>query len=196
MTHRHSVWAAAATVLVVAVGLLGACTSSEPEPNAPTTPPPTSTSAPPTVSVSPTPTADPEVEAAKAAVLEVYQRYWDIMVAAFADPTARIDPDLEVVAIDKGYTGVTSGVLALRKDGIEMVGAPGLEPEVTEIVPGESATIVDCVDSSDWTPQVAETGESAQVPGLAPRVVSTSQVTFYDGRWTISASATDRETTC
>ena len=131
-------------------------------------------------------------------MLDAYRDYWDVKVAALADPTVDPSADLAQVAIDTAFTDVTSSVELLRRDGIEVVGAPELEPEVTDIEIGTepTATIIDCVDSTDWTPQFVESGESAQAPGVALRVVTTSTAVLYSGRWTIRTSVADRESAC
>lgn len=196
MTQRNSARAAATTLLVGAAALLAACTGPQPGPSPSTASAPTTAAS--TPQTTPTPTLDPAVEAAKAAVLAAYQEYWDVKVAAFADPSVNPGAELERVAIDTAFTDITTALHLYRSHGIELVGAPLLAPEVAGVENGDeaTATIVDCVDSSDWTPQYVKTGDSAQVPGAASRVVTRSTAVIYAGHWTIRTSVADREATC
>lgn len=98
--------------------------------------------------------------------------------------------------MDTAYSDVAATVLYFRGQGIRWIGQPVLHPKVTNIVIGQSATISDCVDSTDWQPVRADTGKPAAVAGQAPRVVSTSSAYYYDNRWVIRTSTLDRETTC
>lgn len=151
-------------------------------------------------SSSPTTTApvDPTVAAAEAAILKAYRGYWDAKVAIYADPPQSVAPDLQTYAVDQALADVGQTQLTLRQSGILFRGSPAIQPTVSDVVVGNggTATITDCVDSTNWQPVYAATGASAAAPGQAPRLITTSTAYFYDGRWTIRASVVNRDKTC
>ncbi|GEK19911.1 hypothetical protein [Cellulomonas xylanilytica] len=186
--------AATATALIVVAALLGACTDPAPTPTpAPSATPSTSTPTP-----SPTPSVDPTIAQAEAAILEAYQGYWDAKVAAFANPTKDPGPELERFAVDKAFSDVGTALFTFRDSGIAFTGAPSLNPTVSNIVIGElgSATITDCVDSTEWQPVYTATGESAAAPGQAMTALTNSTAYWYLDHWTIRTSDVDRGTPC
>lgn len=183
-----------ATVLIVVAVLLGACTQPEPTPS----PTPSASTAAPTPTVSPTRSVDPTLAAAEVAILEAYHGYWAAKVAAFADPTKDPGPELERFAVDKAFADVASSVFTFRNSGISVTGQPALSPAVSEVVLGESgsATIVDCVDGTNWQPIYTATGTSAAAPGQEQKLLTTSTAYFYVDHWTIRTSNVDREAPC
>ncbi len=146
----------------------------------------------------PTPTVDPAVAAAEAGILEAYRGYWDAKTGSFADPSAAEAPALAMFAVDTALADVRASVHSLQSNGIAVVGAPILDPAVSDIALGETPTavITDCVDVSDWQPIYTATGDSAAPPEQSPRVLTTSTAYFYDGRWTIRSSDVDRDAPC
>ena len=177
---------------IAAASLLAACTPDDP---GPTTTPPTQTTSP---TPSPTPSVDPAIAEAEAAILEVYQGYWDAKVASFADPTQPQDPNLERFAVDTALTDAQSTLFMMQQSGVAMVGAPSLSPVVSDIALGDTGTasIVDCVDLTNWQPVFTATGDSAAAPDQTLRVPTESTAYFYDGRWTVRTSVVHRDTTC
>ncbi|KQY44126.1 hypothetical protein ASD18_17540 [Cellulomonas sp. Root137] len=132
------------------------------------------------------------------AILEAYHGYWAAKVAAFADPTKDPGPELERFAVDKAFADVASSVFTFRNSGISVTGQPALSPAVSEVVLGESgsATIVDCVDGTNWQPIYTATGTSAAAPGQEQKLLTTSTAYFYVDHWTIRTSNVDREAPC
>jgi|SRR5665647_571105 len=190
-SKRRSRWSGAAAC-IAAASLLAACTPDDP---GPTTTPPTQTTSP---TPSPTPSVDPAIAEAEAAILEVYQGYWDAKVASFADPTQPQDPNLERFAVDTALTDAQSTLFMMQQSGVAMVGAPSLSPVVSDIALGDTGTasIVDCVDLTNWQPVFTATGDSAAAPDQTLRVPTESTAYFYDGRWTVRTSVVHRDTTC
>lgn len=184
----------AGALIVSTAFLLAACTRSETFLPSPTTSAATAT----TVAPSPTATTDPEVVAAQAAILKAYRGYWATKVAILADPSVEPGPELETYAVDTALTDVYSTVLRFRSDRIIMIGAPVLEPKVSEIVPGPdgTATITDCVDVANWQPLFRDTREAAAAPGQATRVTANASAYFYMDRWTVRTYVVDRDTPC
>lgn len=195
MGSRHST-AGVATAVVVA-SILAACSpSGSPAPG-------TTTSAiAPTAAVSSsqpsTPSVDPTLGAAEAAILKAYRGYWDAKVAIYADPPQSIGPDLQTYAVDQALADVGQTQMTLRQSGIAFRGSPAIQPTVSDVIVGNggTATITDCVDSTNWQPVYSATGASAAAPGQAPRLITISTAYFYDGRWTIRASVVNRDKTC
>ncbi len=200
MRSRRSLSRAAVTG-VVAATLIAACSNPTPEPTPTTTSTPT-TSRTPSPTPSPTPSVDPTVDATEAAILQAYRGYWDAMVRILANPDPFDDAnkplwnELEQYAVDKAESDLFATAYQLSDSGIAMKGEPVLDPSVSDIVIDTSATVTDCVDSSDWQPVSAATGESAAAPGQAIRVTASSTLIYYDDRWVVNSYTPNREQTC
>jgi hypothetical protein len=199
MTSRYAISRAALVGVLTAV-LLGACTTSPPEP----TPTPATTTAEPspTPTTSPTASIDPTTAAAQAAVLAAYQGYWDVMVRILEHPdpfdAAQADlwSELDQYAIDTAKSDLFSTAFQMSDGGVAMKGEPVLDPVVADLVVGSSASISDCVDSSNWQPVDASTGESVAAPGQAKRVTAAATLVFQDDRWVVSSYKPNRDETC
>lgn len=194
--HNHAV--GVVTVTLAGALLLTACSTSatsttDPDP-APTTPPAPSTSSP-TMSPSPDPTAELD-----AAVLAAYRGFWRAQVTTLNNPRREPPPALKRYAIDKALADVRASVLIYRHGGIEMRGQPVLDPEISTWSgtpsPSATATIADCVDSTDWQPVYAATGKSAAAPDQNSRVIVESTVVQRAGRWVVRTSVAHRDQSC
>ena len=131
----------------------------------------------PTVSASLSP--DPSVSAAavQAAVLDVYHRYYDAVVAA-----QRGNPDPAL------FAGVAQGAFVeealararqFQTNGIVREGAPTFS-NVTVTVDGESALVWACVDNSKWViPGVESTFAPVQPGGVGLNKI--------DGSWVVTS---------
>ena len=201
MRSRRSLSRAAVTG-VVAATLIAACSNPAPEPT-PTTTIATPTTIPtPSPTPIPTPSVDPAMAAAEAAILEAYRGFWDVMVRIVANPDPFDDAnkplwtELEQYAVDKARSDLFSTAYQLSDSGIAVKGEPVLDPVVSDIVIDTSASITDCVDSTDWQPVSAATGESAAAPGQATRVTASSTLIYYDDRWVVNSYTPNREQTC
>jgi len=138
------------------------------------------------------------VNDAEEAVLQAYRGYWDGVVASFADPTQPQSPALAEHSDDAALTDAQSALIQLRSDGIHLVGAPALAPDVTavELDGSKTATIVDCVDASDWMPVFTNSGASAAAPDQPTRV--TYEVTAFhpENKWLIRRVTVHRDRPC
>lgn len=162
-----------------------ACTSGG---STPPTPSPTSA----TSAATATPSTDP----AAAAILDSYEAFSGGRVAALAHPRRKSLPkDLTRYGTGKALSDVRATILLFRQQGIELRGKPVLSPEVTD-VDGLSATISDCVDSTNWKAVYAATGKSALAAGQSARVMATVTATKPDDRWLITTVTNDRDRTC
>ena len=194
MWNRRATCGAAIALGIAA--LLAACSDPSPTPSPTTTF--SSPSLTPTLSPtsSPTPSVDPTIAAAEAAIAEAYRGYWDVKVKILADPTQDHWQEFSQFAVDVAQTDVESLALSLKNSGIAIVGKPVLDPAVKDIVPNQRATVVDCVDSTNWQPVFVATGKSAAQPGQALRVVTSSEVIFYNNGWVVRDSVPNRNATC
>jgi len=196
MGSRHRTAGGAIVVTVVALLLAACAPSSDPAPGTSTARVTATVEA--SRTTTPTPSVDPTVAAAEAAVLKAYRGYWDAKVAIYADPPQTVGPDLQTYAVDQALADVGQTQFTLRQSGIVFRGSPSIQPTVSDVHLGDggSATITDCVDSTNWQPVYAATGASAAAPGQETRLITVSTAYFYDGRWTIRASVVNRDKAC
>ncbi len=188
----------AATTAVAVIAVLTACTEPEPGPTVtPTDPAPTSTA--PAPPESPAETEDPAVAEARDQALAAYQTYWDVSVAALADPNAPMPEDFDLYIVDKARAGLGESVLWAQQNKVVMTGAPVTDPEVVELAlaPEASAHIVDCIDSTDWVMTLASTGDPASsTPAENTRVTADAWAVIFDGRWVIREVTLNRDQPC
>jgi hypothetical protein len=193
MRHRHkTARVATAAGLIAAVALLGACSKPIVAPSTSSSPTPTQTA-----STTASASVDPTVAAASAAVEEAYRGYWSAKLAVFADPTKEAGADLSHYAVDTAYSDTVASMLTFRGSGIAFLGSPSLSPVVQGVdLTAQTATITDCVDSTNWRPVYTATGATAAAPGQAQRLVAKADAYVYDGHWTIRTFTVNRETPC
>ena len=191
---RSSALLVAALVGVASAGCTGADTPDPgTSPSAPSVSPSPSAAA--STPAGPSTTVDPATEKA---VLAAYRGYWAERVKAQGAPSQGVPEALDTYAVDKAAADVVSSVALFAAQGIEVRGEPVLSPTVTSVTDGDPAmaSITDCVDSTDWRPVFAATGESALAPGQPTRVVVESTASTYAGRWVIRTSTAFRDRTC
>ena len=184
----------AAVVVLAAVAAVSGCTASASGPTGSTRPSATDTvSSSPTDSSSPSPT-----DLAKAKVLASYDGFWTAQVASEAAPKRQQDPNLAKYAIDKALSDTEATILLFRSNGIAMRGQPKHAASVTSLSLADPATasITDCLDSTNWRPIYEATGKSALAPGQSPRVVVESTATMFNGNWVIRTSVAHRDRPC
>lgn len=123
---------------------------------------PSSSTAAPTASASLSPDPSASAAAVQAAVLDVYHRYWDAVVAA-----ERGNPDPALFA-DNTKGALVEEKLAVatqyQKYGIVRQGAPSFA-NVTVEVQGDQATVLACVDNSKWIVPEATGAPPGVLPG-------------------------------
>lgn len=195
-TKRHRL---AATIAVAVIAVLTACTEPDPGPTATAPDPTPTTTTPPPPTESPTDTEDPAETEARAAILDAYQTYWNVSVAALADPNAPMPEDFDLFIVDKARAGLGESVLWAQQNKVVMVGAPVVDPEIAELTltPDPAAHIVDCVDSTDWVMTLASTGDPASsAPPENTRVTADAWAVIFDGRWVIREVTLNRDEPC
>lgn len=172
-------------MITAAASLLTACSEGAPAK-------PTATSSP-----SQSPTADPQA-AAKAEVLAVYRSYWDAQIKAYAKASP-VDTGLDKYAFDKALGKTESELVALRIGGNVLKGEPKISPDVTAVSLDESpkkATIIDCVDVTNWKMFKEKTGEEVKLPKeRLTRFVTTVSARTVGDKWMI-VETQQQERTC
>lgn len=148
-----------------AITLLGACSSGGGAGEDSAKPTSTSSSSTPKPSATPSKSADPE-EAAKAAVLESYDRMWEEQVKAYA----KADPKgtkLSTYSAAVAWAQTKNDLKGLKEKGIVTTGEPSHEVEVTDIKLDKKvpwAELTDCLDTSDWKFVYRKSGKAVAMP--------------------------------
>jgi hypothetical protein len=158
------------------------------------TSPSSSPSAPATAS---SPTADPQA-AAKATVLAVYRKMWAAQVRAYASGTLK-GAGLETYAGDKALSKIKVTALYYQQHGSVMKGEPTLSPKVTAINTSTqpySATITDCVDTTNYVQVDKKTGKPVGTLDSNRRHVTTFKANPIAGKWRITDFDIARDRTC
>ncbi|MEV8515879.1 hypothetical protein [Dactylosporangium sp. NPDC051484] len=180
--NRHT----GATVLVTGLSLVLTGCGSTPPNGAPHASEAPSLIATPTLTVS----------AAEREGLAVYRGMWGAFVEAAktSDPDA---PDLRRYASDNALKLIVSSLYTNRDQGKVSKGPLVLDPKVTELRPPNEpseATILDCVDSTNWLEYKASGELWDDKPGSKHRTTAT--VKRVDGVWKVSSFVLEGPATC
>ncbi|MEV7525628.1 hypothetical protein [Streptomyces sp. NPDC091371] len=182
--HRRLFTAAAvaATITVVTAG----CTKE-----------PTASPAPSSPSASPSPSADPQ-EAEKNALLDVYRTFWDASLKAYSTGSMK-NTGIETVGTDKAYAKVQATQIYYAENGFVMTGAPVLSPKVTAMdtaAKPPSATITDCIDSTNYIQVEKENGKPVGTLDKNRRHVASYTALKIGGAWQIRDFEISRDQLC
>lgn len=177
----------AAAVAAACLFLAGCGSSAKPTTSA-------DSAAPAQTSASPSPNA---TDTAKAQVLVAYQGYWNTAVQAWSQGS------LDGVQVNKYAIGnadylIRSGLQYYVSQNLVMRGRPGLSPMVSTINMSSkpyTATIADCVDTTNFFPVDKTTGKPAPLTSTAHRHPATYQAKF-DVHWWITGGSIDRSRAC
>jgi hypothetical protein len=173
----------AASVLLVA-----GCSSDQPKGTSAT---PRLPSAPSSVAPSLGPSAAAELEA-----LTAYRGMWDAFVEAAKTSNAG-DPALRDYASDQALSLIASGLLSDREQGRVTKGDLVLNPKVTKVKPAQEpseATVLDCVDSTNWLLYRTSGELWDNEPGGKHRTTATVKIS--DGTWRVSSFILEESGTC
>ncbi|WP_159399808.1 hypothetical protein [Streptomyces alboflavus] len=183
--------AAAAVAGMCAVVLVAGCGGGDSDDSAkekPSSPAPSSAP----------PSAGPEQEARKQ-VLAAYRGMWSEQVKIYGSGSFK-GTHLEKYAADKALSKVKAAAFYYQNNDLVVKGEPKLkdDPKVTLTLGGtsKSATIVDCVDSTNFVPQNRRTGKKSQLDGDNRRKVQTSRAQYGSGKWMITDSTIDKGSRC
>jgi hypothetical protein len=178
---------AAAAVAASCLLLTGACGSSaKPSVSA-------DSAAPAATSASPSPNA---TDTAKAKLLTAYQGFWNLQVQAYTQGSLDGLP-ISTYAIGKADANIRASLQYYQSQGLVMRGRPTLSPMVTALdLKAKTATITDCIDSTNYRPVNKSTGQPAQLADKTYRHRWTFQATFDNVQWRIYDDSVDRTATC
>lgn len=152
---------------------------------------------PPSATPSPSPSSDPQ-EAQKAALLSVYRAFWDAQLRVYTTGTMK-DSGIEKVGADKAYTKIQATRDYYVSNSLLVKGAPVLSPSVTTLdtaAAPPSATITDCLDTTNYTKVDKESGEPVQTVDSNRRHVATYSALKIGGVWQIRDFDISRDRTC
>ncbi|MGW1107909.1 hypothetical protein [Streptomyces sp. NPDC002540] len=172
MTHvpRHPTRTTAVRIRTYAGALLTACAivavsacsnSDDSAAKPPSTPPPSSEPAPATSSAG----ADPQA-AEKAAVLNVYSRFWEEQVKAYAKGDTK-GTAFSKYAAAVALSSAEDDLKDLRSKGIVTTGAPAHDTTVDKVETDKKvphAKLTDCLDSTDWKFKYRGSGKPVPMP--------------------------------
>lgn len=164
-----------ALAALAAVAALSACSSAGEEP--------AGLDDTPTAAPTQEPTAAPTAGAdAEAAVLDVYQRYWDARIASVNGPDS--SPDAFVgVAMESTIALHTQTARSYEAEGIVYTGEPRVY-DTTVSLDADRGTVTSCVDDSGWV--ATQNGEPLPANPDKPTVYPVSfDVYLLDGSWLI-----------
>ncbi|MGW3149751.1 hypothetical protein ACWDG1_34835 [Streptomyces sp. NPDC001177] len=181
--------------MLTACGLLAVTACSSDGDSADNRPTRTSTSSTPAPATS-SATADSQ-EAAKAAVLQAYSRYWQEQAKAYAQADIK-GTELKKYATKNALARAMGDVLVMKKAGTVTTGAPGHQAQVTSLtLTGKipEATLRDCLDISAW--KTVKKGKVQPFPSNQPlRYVTTAKAEKWGKQWMITDSMPDGSRTC
>ncbi|MGY3677330.1 hypothetical protein ACVWXU_000953 [Streptomyces sp. TE33382] len=178
-----------AVVAAAAVALLAGCGSGGGDAKAIASPSASATSA--------TPSPNPSTTATEQ-VLAAYRGMWAEQTKLYSSGSFS-GSKLEEYAADKALSKVKAAALYYQGNGLVVKGAPVLSPKVTDLsldTNPRTATVVDCVDSSNFVPENAKTGKKSDLDGANRRHVQTSKAYYGSNKWLIVDSTIDKDSTC
>ncbi|MFC9816066.1 hypothetical protein ACFVJM_28865 [Streptomyces virginiae] len=152
---------------------------------------------PPSLTASPTPTADPQA-AEKNALLSVYGAFWDAQLKVYTSGSMK-DTGIEKVAGDQAYSKVQTTRAYYVDRGYEVKGAPAHSPQVTVLnmaAAPPSATITDCLDTSDYYKVEKSTGKKVETADDNRRHIATYNALRIAGTWQIRDFDISRDGQC
>ncbi|MFG2489307.1 MULTISPECIES: hypothetical protein [Streptomyces] len=152
---------------------------------------------PPSPTASPTTSADPQA-ADKDALVSVYRAFWDAQLKVYASGSAK-DTGIEKVAGDKAYSKVQTTRAYYVDRGYEVKGAPAHSPQVTALnmaATPPSATITDCLDTTDYYKVEKSTGKKVETADDNRRHVATYEALRIAGAWQIRDFDISRDGRC
>lgn len=137
----------------------------------------------PTAAPTDEPTGDPSAgQDAEAAVLDVYQRYWDARIASVNGPDSSPDA-FAGVAMESTVALHLQTARTYEDEGIKFTGEPRVY-DTTVSIEGDRGTVTSCVDDSAWVG--TQNGEPLPVNPDKPTVYPIEfQVLLLDGSWLI-----------
>jgi hypothetical protein len=165
-----------ALAALAAVAVLAACSSAGEEPAGLDDTP---TAAPTDDPATAAPTAGADAEAA---ILDVYQRYWDARIASVNGPDSSPDA-FAGVAMESTIALHLQTARTYEAEGIRFTGEPRVYDTAVSI-DGDRGTVTSCVDDTEWV--ATQNGEPLPANPDKPTVYPVGfQVLLLDDSWLI-----------
>lgn len=155
-----------------AVMLAASCSADDPDRAEPTPAPAAGES------TTPTPAAD---DAAVSAVEDVYERFWDAVIASENAAEENYDSFVGLAA-EIVIQEQVARIRGMQSNGIHREGAPE-RTDRTVVVDGSTARVEECVDEGPWTTWQGDTQLEVDDRGSLARVFDLEQV---EGQWLIT----------
>uniref|UniRef100_UPI002F907E4E hypothetical protein n=1 Tax=Streptomyces cellulosae TaxID=1968 RepID=UPI002F907E4E len=187
--RRHRLRGTAGAVALLAAALLAGCSSSDDTK--------TESSASPSSTESASPSPDPSQEA-KDEILAVYRGMWKETAKIYSSGSFK-GSELTKYAGDKALAKVRVAAIYYQDNNLVVKGEPKLSPKVTALSLGtdpKTATVVDCVDSTNFVPENKDTGKKSELDGDNRRHTQTSKAQWTGKAWLIIDSTIDKDSTC
>jgi len=149
---------------------------------------------------SPSPVSSPSTSASDLAeqeILTAYQGFWNVQVEVLTQGTIQGIP-INKYAIDNADYEIKENLQYYLSQNLVMRGRPVLDPRVTALnltTKPYTATITDCVDSTNYFPVNKTTGKPAQLTSPVSRHPATYSAR-YGAQWWIVDGTVDRDKTC
>lgn len=131
-------------------------------------------------------------------MLAVYRAFWDAQLKVYATGTMK-DTGIEKVGTDKAYAKVQTTRIYYVDNGFVMTGAPGLSPQVTAVnmaARPPSATITDCIDSTNYIKVEKQSGKPVETLDKNRRHVASYTALKIGGAWQIRDFDISRDQLC
>ena len=146
------------------------------------------------------PTSTPSTSAADLAdqqILTAYQGFWNVQVEVLTQGTIQGIP-INKYAIDNADYEIKENLEYYLSQNLVMRGRPTLDPHVTALNLTKkpyTATITDCIDSTNYFPVNKTTGKPAQLTSPVRRHPATYSAR-YGAQWWIVDGSIDRDKSC
>ncbi|MFC1405727.1 MULTISPECIES: hypothetical protein [Streptacidiphilus] len=133
---------------------------------------------------------------AKAKVLLAYQGFWKLQEEAYSSGSLDGLP-INTYALGQAAADIRSTLQYYQSQHEVMRGHPVLTPTVSALdTAKKTATITDCIDTSNFLPVDATTGKPEKLTSDVHRHPWTFTATFDNVQWYIVTGTIDRARTC
>ncbi|RAG81233.1 hypothetical protein DN069_33960 [Streptacidiphilus pinicola] len=131
-------------------------------------------------------------------MLTAYQGFWNLQVQAYTSGSLDGLP-VNTYALGPAFYDIEQTLQYYNSQNLVMRGRPQLSPKVVAISLAKepySATINDCIDTTNFLPYNKSTGKPAQLTDHVFRHPWTFTASFDNVQWRITDGKIDRSKTC
>ena len=187
--RQHLRGVAGAIALVAVTAPLAGCSSSDDTKSEAGTSP--------SATVSRSPSPDP-TQVSRDQILTTYEGMWKETAKIYKTGSFK-GTQLSKYAFDKALSKVRVAAIYYQDNNLVVKGEPKLSPKVTTLsldTDPRTATVVDCVDSTNFVPEDKKTGKKAKLAGTNRRHTQTSKALWTGKQWLIIDTTIDKDSTC